>query len=87
MSGPSTLLITAISIMPTSRFADRLSKPVLFLLICSLSAAVLTIGTGFVNGFWGIFIIRVLFSAVSAPISPINLRILTDCFGYRVLGC
>ena len=80
LSGPCTLFVTAFSIMPLAGLADRSLRPIVFLIVCACLSSAFTICNTFAISFWTLLWPRVAFSFVSSPITPLNLRILTDRF-------
>lgn len=86
ISGPCSLFVTAVSIIPLSRVADHTSRPIVFLIICATLSSLFTLCNSFAMNFWTLLWPRVLFSLVSSPISPINLRILSDRFNMNLRG-
>lgn len=86
ISGPCSLFVTAFSIIPLSRVADHTSRPIVFLIICASLSSFFTICNSFAMNFWTLLWPRIAFSFVSSPISPINLRILSDRFNMNLRG-
>ena len=86
LSGPAMLCISAISLMPLSRYSENSSRPKLLLILFSSAAALLTSCNSFATDFYTLLWPRVLFSVSSSPISPLNLRIMTDYFSSTKRG-
>lgn len=80
------LCVSAISLMPLSRFAEYSSHPKCTLVLLSIFAAVITACNSFAVDFYTLLWPRVAFSIVSSPISPLNLRIMTNYFNIQKRG-
>ena len=86
LAGPAMLFISALSSMPLSRLSDYTMYPKKFLLVCSCLAAMITACNSFATNFYTLLWPRLLFSVISSPISPLNLRIMASYFDMKKRG-
>lgn len=86
LSGPAMLFVSALSLLPISRYSDYATKPKFILILSSIFAAVFTGCNIFATSFLTLLWPRVLFSALSSPIAPMNLRIMADFFDMKKRG-
>ncbi|OMJ93847.1 hypothetical protein SteCoe_3036 [Stentor coeruleus] len=86
LSGPAMLFISAISLLPSSRYSDYATKPKFILIFSCICAAVFTGCNIFATSFLTLLWPRVLFSTLSSPIAPMNLRIMAEFFDMKKRG-